>query len=388
MTQHQFFIEEMAFTPDSHAVQAGQFDVKSMPRPYRVSWDNSSNPFTKVNEQLAQNDKNILLIDEKLLTLYAGNIQAPVDRTIAVPATETFKTIDGVKLVFDFMFERGFTKGEKLIVVGGGIIQDVGAFTAACYKRGINWVYFPTTLLSMCDSCIGAKSGVNYKDAKNQMALFSAPTEVTINPAFLSTLSEQDLKSGIGEMLKLCIIAGEPYLATYDQHVSNGKVSHPDGYQMLVMTALSIKRAIVEVDEFEVNYRKSLNYGHTLGHAIEAMSNYRIPHGVAVTIGMILVNELSHRHQLMTGEVKQKLNDMCLSLLDEPTKLLMSSISATNVLSLLKNDKKTEGASIKFVMVKQPGQVKFATMTLNQSLQSEIEMIIKQYFDKKCSAVA
>jgi 3-dehydroquinate synthase len=381
MQNTQFLIEGKTFESDASMRVTGQFEVQSVPRPYHVSWDDSENPFTKVNALLAENAGNVLLIDEKLLSLYRTSITASPEQTISVPATETFKTLDGVTTVFDFLYQRGFTKGERMIVVGGGIVQDVGAFTAACYKRGIKWVYFPTTLLSMCDSCIGGKSGVNYKDAKNQMALFSAPSQVVINPQFLKTLPDADLKSGLGEILKLSITGGEDLIATYQQHVTHGKVKDLAGYKALILMALSIKRAIVEVDEFELNYRKSLNYGHTLGHAIEVMSDYAIPHGVAVTIGMMLSNEVSYQRQFLSADTKAKLNLLCRELLDDAVVAKLAAMNVDDLLGLLKKDKKTEGNHISFVVMKQPGDTRFEKLKLDNELQASIEKMLQQSFN-------
>lgn len=378
---NNFIIEGKSFECDASMYESGLFEVQSMPRPYQVAWDNSENPFEKVNALLSENKANVLLIDEKLLALYGSSITAEPQQIISVPATETFKTLDGVNLVFDFLYQRGFTKGERLIVVGGGIVQDVGGFTAACYKRGIKWVYFPTTLLSMCDSCIGGKTGINYKDAKNQMALFSAPSQVMINAHFLQTLSAADLKSGLGEILKLCITGGEPFLKIYQQHVIKGQVKDAAGYKALILTALSIKRAIVEVDEFELNYRKSLNYGHTLGHAIEVMSDYAIAHGVAVTIGMILSNELSHQHQFLSADTKTQLNLLCRELLDNTVLAKLRAMKVDDLLGLLKQDKKTEGTHINFVVMKQPGDTRFAKLKLDSELQASIEKMLQQSFN-------
>lgn len=381
MKNTQFNIQDKSFLCDASLSQSAQFEVRSVPRPYQVIWDDNENPFTKVNQLLSENKANVLLIDEKILSLNQGLISVNPEQLIAVPATETFKTLDGVNLVFDFLFQRGFTKGEKLIVVGGGIVQDIGAFAATCYKRGIKWVYFPTTLLSMCDSCIGGKSGVNYKEAKNQIALFSAPSQVNINPHFLKTLPESDIKSGMGEILKFCIIGGEASLSIYQQHVTDGKINDWASLKALILTGLSIKRAIIEEDEFDLNYRKSLNYGHTLGHAIEVMSDYEISHGVAVTIGMMLSNEISHQYDYLNEDIKNRLNKLCRELLTDKTSSVMATINVNDLLGLLKNDKKTEGDQINFVVMKQPGETKFTKLKLNEQFQANIEKILRSTFN-------
>src|SRR5437899_2411815 len=150
----------MPFRPDLEG-----FQVRSTPRPYRVIWDGQTNPGLFLQRILDQNPRNLLLIDQKVSELNRAKFQVNAERVFQAQAKEEFKTMAGVTVVIEFLQKNGFSKGETLAVVGGGIIQDVGAFASACYKRGIPWVYFPTTLLSMCDSCIGGKAGINHGGA-------------------------------------------------------------------------------------------------------------------------------------------------------------------------------------------------------------------------------
>ncbi|MCX7119782.1 MAG: 3-dehydroquinate synthase, partial [Legionellales bacterium] len=222
--------------------------------------------------------------------------------------------MEGVLALYDFLHQHQITKGETLVVVGGGITQDISAFVAATYKRGINWVYFPTTLLAMSDSCIGGKAGVNYRGSKNQLALFSAPQSVMINTEFLRTLAAKDIQSGLGEILKLCITGGKHLVDFFQQSVEFGTAKQFDRFKPLIMNALAVKRAVIEVDEFEQNIRKGLNYGHTIGHVIEAMTDYAIPHGIAVVIGMMIVNQLSFEQGLLARKDCLAINGACFSL--------------------------------------------------------------------------
>ncbi|HLB58241.1 MAG TPA: 3-dehydroquinate synthase family protein [Gammaproteobacteria bacterium] len=318
------------------------------------------------------------MMDERILELYGDQLQIESDRIFSAPATEHFKTLDGVTAILDFLHRHQFTKGETLVVVGGGIIQDAGAFVGACYKRGIRWVHFPTTLLSMCDSCIGGKTGINYRNAKNQIALFSAPSEVIINPHFLKTLPDSAIQSGLGEILKLCIMGGKEFLALYHRSVKKGRVIDWPAYKMLILSALSVKRAIVEEDEFELNHRRSLNYGHTLGHVIEALSNYEIPHGIAVVLGMIFANELSHRRGLLSRVEKDELNNLCQDLLDDNTRNILRNMKLETLLDVLRKDKKVESSHVSFVMLKTAGDIQFVKFLLDDALSKEVDTIIKE----------
>lgn len=192
-------------------------------------------------------------------------------------ATEQNKTIFSSLELMDKLNYMKFTKKNKLVIVGGGITQDVGSLCAALYKRGLNWIFFPTTLLSMCDSCIGSKMGVNHNGAKNQIGLFYPPKTIYININYLNTLSSDDISSGMGEVLKLYQIGGI--------HFDSKKP-----LEEIIKQSLIVKKSIIEFDEFERNIRQSLNYGHTFGHVIEILSGYKVPHGVSVIWGMLLVN--------------------------------------------------------------------------------------------------
>lgn len=370
MNKNMTFMMDGTEFPYSQSEES--FIVNSSPRPYRVTWNDDINPISKINEVLAENKKNLLLIDQQIYALYGSEIDIAPEQIFVANATESFKTMDGVNQLIEFLYQRKFTKSETLVIVGGGIIQDVGGFAAAVYKRGIKWVFFPTTLLAMCDSCIGAKTGINYQKAKNQIGLFSAPFEIFINSNFLKTLPKRDIASGLGEVLKLCITGGETLLKLYCESVKEGQVINWMAYKPLILSALSVKKSIIEVDEFERHFRKGLNYGHTLGHTIEALSNYHIPHGTAVVIGMMLVNELAYKNGYLSVDDKIYLNQLCKELISEDILSIMQHISVNELLHLLINDKKVEGNEIKLVMPKKTGMLCFVKFQLNDVLMAEL----------------
>lgn len=369
----RFSIDQKIFNASPEILSADEFTVDSVPRPYQVKFDVTHKPLEPVNALLQKNPKNLLLIDRKVLALYREQITIAEDRIFAAEASEAFKTLDGVTQVLDFLQTHDFTKGELLIVVGGGIIQDIGAFVGAVYKRGIAWMHFPTTLLAMCDSCIGGKAGVNYNQVKNQLALFSAPRAIIINPVFLESLDQDAINSGLGEILKLCIIGGKPFLDLYKQYVQGGQVKKLADFRALILAALAVKKAIVEKDEFELHHRKSLNYGHTLGHAVESLSHYAIPHGQAVVVGMVLVNYLSHAQGLLSKNDLDELNVLCFDLLGERILNILKTLSLDSMISLLKKDKKTEGQVTNFIFMKNIGDTHFVKLVLDEKLAGQIQ---------------
>ncbi|MFH1825470.1 MAG: 3-dehydroquinate synthase family protein [Candidatus Firestonebacteria bacterium] len=376
----KFIVQSDKFTVPDNCFKEDTFQIKSIPRPYNVVWDDQAEPYKRINKILSENTNNLLFIDEKVYKLHGKKINISKDRILFAKAAEEFKTLNGVIKLIDFLQEHNFTKGEKLVVVGGGIIQDVGAFAGISFKRGIPWIYFPTTLLSMCDSCIGAKAGVNHKQIKNQISLFSSPSEVIINPSFLKTLPSKDLKSGLGEILKLYIIGGKKFINIYKKIVKKGNVKKISDYKKLLLGSLHVKKAVIELDEFENNHRKVLNYGHTLGHAIESMSNYKISHGQGVALGMLLVNEFSYKRGHLPLKSKQLMEKLIVDLLDEKVINIMKKLSVEQLANLLKKDKKTMGNTINFAILTDLGNIKLLPLNIDTSLCDEIRSIINKYF--------
>lgn len=368
-----FFIQNKKFSADDLSLKKS-FTVKSVPKPYHVVYNHSAKISGVINGLMLKKG-NLLFIDKKVYGLLRGTLRFPLDRIFIGEATENFKTEKGVFSLIDFLRKHAFTKGEQLIVVGGGIIQDVAAFTCASYKRGVPWVYLPTTLLSMCDSCIGGKTGINYRGAKNQLALFSAPSRVIIMPEFLNTLGEREVKSGLGEIAKLCITGGRKFWDKYRKFNFSKSTLQRRKLRGLILSALSVKKAVVEKDEFELDLRRSLNYGHTIGHVLEAISNYRIPHGQAVIAGVIIANELSCRRGFLSEKEKSEMLPYLFDLLDLSC---FKGIGLNNLESMLRLDKKNKGDTIILIIIESIGRMKFLPLKINASLIKEITQIIKK----------
>lgn len=366
------------YIPENYA-ELSSFEVSSSPRNYQVVWDDCDNPEKTVMDIFFSNPKNILIADKNVYKLYFEKLNVDLDRLYLVDAVEENKNMDTVLDFVSFLEKNGFTKGETLVAVGGGIVEDIAAFVGAAYKRGINWVFFPTTLLSMCDSCIGGKTGINYHKVKNQMALFSAPRKVFVNPNFLKTLHEREVKSGLGEILKLFVTAGEDLINIYEKYVINGCVPEFGNFRYLILGALWTKKAIIEDDEFEFNIRKSLNYGHTLGHAFEVLTNYKIPHGQAVALGMLIVNRLSVNRSLLDEKTHLRIRNLIKDLLDAQD---IKSINTANLMDLIQKDKKTVGNTTTFVIIESMGNTKFLNLELSAVVWDEINNAINE--EVKC----
>ena len=207
------------------------------------------------------------------------------------------------------------------------------------------------------------------------MALFSTPRRVVIHQNFLKTLHAQEIKSGLGEILKLSMTGGKAFIDVYDALVKDGNVVSFKDFKPLILGALWVKKAIVEDDEFELNIRRSLNYGHTIGHAIEVLTEYAIPHGQAVALGMIVVDKLSANRGLFDEQKRLHIKKLAKELLNADQ---IKQIHTQGLLDLIQKDKKTIGSKTNFVVMTDFGKTIFLPLELNSDIQKELTEIIEK----------
>jgi len=321
--------------------------VKSYDKEYRVEIINDD-----INKIIEDNfiDDDYIISDK----YFEGQITNP--NVIFIEAIEENKCMDTVLSIFDILYKNKFTKKNKLIVIGGGIIQDISGFLCGMYKRGIKWVLVPTTMLAMTDSCIGGKVCLN-RGGKNMLGLFVSPSKIVISELFLKTLDNDMIISGIGESLKLAIIAGDDEVASFIT------MFYDKDYVGIIKQSLEIKKTIVEYDELERNERRVLNYGHTIGHALEAATNYFIPHGIAVLLGMYYINKL-----FVKTNNFDKINDLILSMI--PKKYLVN-IDINIICDYVLSDKKNMGNNICLIVLEKYGKSKFIFKNID-TLKNEL----------------
>ena len=259
---------------------------------------------------------------------------------IEVPSGEENKNISICNTVWNKLSLNNFDRNSVLINLGGGVIGDMGGFCASTYKRGLDFIQIPTTLLAMVDASIGGKIGINFNGLKNQIGLFSNPKSVIINPIFLKTVPEKQLQSGFAEVIKHSLITDKKHW----EILSNTAFKDLD-WQNIIDISIQIKNTIVKSDPLEKNNRKKLNFGHTYGHAIESYyleEKKPILHGEAVLMGIILESELS----LLSQNEKIDIKDYIISnfsLPDIPSK--------NKLMKFLLNDKKNKKAKINFTLL-------------------------------------
>lgn len=296
-----------------------------------------------------------LIVDAKISKLYSRELCAALSgrSVLVIEATEENKSIERFPAFVNHLLARGVRREHVLMAVGGGIIQDITAFMAATLLRGLAWRFYPTTLLAQADSCIGSKSSVNVGRYKNQLGTFTPPKDVWISTDILDSLDETDIRSGIGEMIKVHIIAGwedaRRIAADYSRLATDKHIlAH------YIRRSLEIKKIKIEADEFDRGERLVMNYGHSFGHAIESATNYAIPHGIAVTMGMDMANYVSLRLGLIEQEVYDEIH---LLLALNYSGFDPVGIPEEGFFKALSKDKKNTGHALSLILMRGPGQL-------------------------------
>ncbi len=340
---------------------------------YSVNFINDLN--LQINN-LAPNDKAIFLIDSKVLDLFSQNFNEIVSnkRLILIEASEKNKTIDYCQLVIRKLLQLEVRKDDVLIAIGGGITQDIVAFISSVLFRGLEWIFLPTTLLAQCDSCIGSKSSINFDNYKNLIGTFKPPNYVYIYMGFLKTLTESEIRSGIGEMLHYFLTDGIVLAQEITEKIDD-LIKEPKKLEYFIKNSLKIKKNIIEIDEFDESIRHIFNYGHTFGHAIEAITNYSIPHGQAVTLGIDLANYLSFKLQMINYSAYDEMHKILLK--NMPIYMLVGN-KIEEFLNAMSKDKKNKGNKIGFILTRGPGKVEKVFIENNEWLKN----CIIEYFNK------
>ena len=274
--------------------------IQSHKGSYTVEFDDES------IERFAERDldKTHFIVDRKVAQLYPELLQPVLEAhsVLLLDALETNKSLEKLPEYVEFLVNKKIRRNHTLVAIGGGIMQDITSFLAATILRGVEWIFYPTTLLSQADSCIGSKSSINCRGSKNILGTFTPPQKIYLSTTFLSTLELRELKSGVGEMLKVHAIAGphdfQSIATDYDDLFSDSEMM-----MKRIRRSLEIKKDYIEKDEFDKGARLIFNYGHSFGHAIESATNFEIPHGIAVSIGCDMANYCAYRLGISTETI-------------------------------------------------------------------------------------
>ena len=326
-----------------------QLRIKSVFREYTV--DFTGDYLATLQSVCREGD--FFVVDQVIAKLHPKLMELAGDNAWIVESGEESKSYHGVIPLFERLIEGGFRKNHRLIAVGGGITQDVAAFIASLLYRGVDWIFVPTNVLTQCDSCIGSKTSINFRQYKNQLGGFYPPAAVYIDTAFVTTLGEREIASGLGEMLHYFLVSSEADLELFWEHAP--KLRKGEGtLAPLMHRSLEIKKAMIEIDEFDQGPRNVFNYGHSFGHALESATDYAIPHGTAVSYGIDLANLVSVHVGLLPKEERNRIRPACQVVFDGAP---LPQIDLERYFSALRKDKKNVGTQLGLILTRGIGDM-------------------------------
>ena len=336
---------------------------------------NSLNSFVEENDYstifiLTDNNTNEYCLS-RFLPFLATNKAIEI---MEIEAGESEKNINTCMEIWNILTELGGDRKSILINVGGGVITDIGGFVASTFKRGIDFIHIPTTLLAMVDASVGGKNGVDLGNLKNQIGVINVPKMVLIDTEYLATLPQNEMRSGLAEMLKHGLI----FDANYWNQLKELKQTDFADFDTLIHRSVAIKNEIVMHDPTENGIRKALNFGHTLGHAIESYfleneSKKTLLHGEAIASGMILESYISWQKKLLSEEEYLEIKNSINAIYEI---IVFDENDIQPILDLLIHDKKNEYGKIQFALLDGIGNIK-----INQEVENEL--IIKSFDDYK-----
>jgi len=342
------------------------FEIRSSVHDYSVH-------FGDAGEALAASldvQRDILFVDARVSGAHAPLFEDYLSdpRHVVLEASEELKSYGGVQAVMDHIFRSGFDRGGKLVAVGGGTVQDAVAFIASILFRGVSWMFLPTTLLAQCDSCIGGKTSINYGRYKNQLGSFYPPHRIIIDDRFLRSLDQREMDSGLGEMAHYFLLEGEEAFEMFRSNAPRA-FSDVEALRELVHRSLEIKRGYIEKDEFDRGPRQLLNYGHSFGHALEAVTDYGLPHGIAVCYGMDLANFISVERGYLSAADREGMRSVLAPIWDG---YALRGISIDAYLAALRRDKKNIGGTVGLVLSRGVGDMFRIQQEVDESFTATI----------------
>lgn len=305
----------------------------------------------RVNEIFDLKNKKVLIItDDGVPTIYLDTLKDQIKNAYSyvIKRGEASKNFDNYKEILEFMVENKFTRTDCVIALGGGVVGDLSGFVAASYMRGITFYNIPTTLLSQVDSSIGGKCAIDFLGVKNNIGSFKNPSGVLIDSNTLKTLDKREFNAGMAEVIKMSMTNNK---SLFD-YLNTTKVENID-LDHVIREALMIKKMVVEVDPFEKDLRRVLNFGHTIGHAIEALSEGKLLHGECVGIGM-------------TYMVDKTIKNVLISLLSKYNLPTNIDINEDRIIELIKVDKKASSDTITIVYVSKIGEFEFRKINIDE----------------------
>ncbi len=335
-----------------------------------------------VTELFPEKKKLCIVTDSKVGPLYAKKVIKLLQSCFSTVEVysfdegEEYKNLETVNGVYRFLIEHHFGRKDILGALGGGVTGDLTGFVAATYMRGIDYIQLPTTLLSQVDSSIGGKTGVDFEQYKNMVGAFKMPRLVYMNISTLLTLSPRQFSSGMAEVLKAGLIRDGIFYEWLLTHFDEINDKNPEVIEEMIKRSCEIKKTVVEKDPFEQNERALLNFGHTIGHAIEKFKNFSLLHGECVALGCVAAAFISWKRELLSTEEYYEIRDMFVPF---GLPISVEQIDTDRIIEYTKNDKKSEGSYVKFILLKKIGKAFICKDVTEDEMKQSIEEIEAKY---------
>ena len=308
--------------------------------------------------QVGENE--LFIVDSNVIDLHRSLIETISARSIvlSIEALEASKEFASIAPLIERMKAAGVDRNTTLVAVGGGVVQDVVGFISSIIFRGIDWNFIPTTLLAQSDSCIGSKTSINCNGVKNLIGGFYPPKNIIIDPTFLNTLSDKDFNSGIGEIIKIHLIKGEIYFRELVALIDELKKRDESITVECIKRSLLYKKSYVELDEFDVGPRNILNLGHSFGHGIEVASDYLVPHGIAVLMGIGMAFSIAEEKGLVDSQYCELVKNVGRRVMaDIPGFDDTFDVDLEKFCQAISRDKKNSGGNVALIIPKKDRQM-------------------------------
>ncbi len=353
---------------------------------YPIILNNKFGPLVKELSEIGSRDRKICIVtDSNVEKIYGAEVKALLEEAFstvvlfAFEAGEERKTVETAGNLYEFLIVNRFQRKDLLVALGGGVTGDLTGFVAATYLRGVDFIQVPTSLLAMVDSSIGGKTGVDYLQYKNMVGAFYQPKLVYINIQTLNTLPENQYYAAMGEILKHGLIQDSAYYEWLITHLSEIYMKEEHVLEEMIISSIRIKQAVIEEDPKERGLRAILNFGHTIGHAIESMKNFKMLHGECVALGMQAAAYISWKRGYLSKEEFFEIRDMFVGF---HLPISLDDLETKDIIEVMKNDKKAVKGTIKFILLKDIGNAIIDTTVTEEEMTEAINYIKLTWLDE------
>ena len=369
--------EDQQVSPATQRVELGE-------RSYEIMLGFETLPnFGNALSSLSNIDRIVVVTNNQVGKLYADALIESltaadfVTETLTISDGEEHKSADTLMSIYNFLIDYHYTRDTMLIALGGGVVGDIAGFAAATYMRGIPYVQTPTSLLAMVDSSVGGKTAINHPHGKNIIGAFYQPQLVYIDCNTLRTLAPEEFRAGFAEVIKYGMIKDEEFFRYCQEQREKIFALDAEAIQYVVSRSIALKADIVAQDETEQGVRAILNFGHTVGHALESITNYKhYKHGEAISIGMIAATRLAARLELCSAELPEELENLCAAC-ELPVRIKLPGTDADEIVERMRKDKKVRRQKLRFVLPRRIGEVEVRDDVPRSLLIEVVESLIE-----------